>query len=476
MTIRTKLFIFIPLLVIFLNIIFFFIFQSSKQMQDSYNVMMDRILDYKEITDETNVNLRSLNQYLVSPNERTLNDFNQHKHTLDELQANVVQHSSDNNNLEITNFKNMLRTFIEQEEAVIQALEQGNLDDYTYYYSEAEKTAQYIKEKEQTLVDLELNFYQPLYNKIVADSKQLNQLGITLIFATTLLSILIAIGLSRSITNPIGRLVRTAKHIAKGNFSTSFPPVKTNDEIRILSDTFQQMVENIHNLMQKNIESVEKDRLVKELELKALQNQINPHFLFNTLNVISQLAFIEGADKTSDLTVSVSNLLRYNLRKLDKPVTLAEELNHAREYFIIQKARFRDRVQFITEIEEAALKQVIPCLTLQPILENAFVHGIEHLEDGAVITICVKKQADHVFVSIADNGVGMDEEMRQALLRLDEKEIPANHSTAGHTTGLGTKNVFKRLELFYEKTNLVNIKSKQKQGTVVEFRLPLKTV
>ncbi len=142
------------------------------------------------------------------------------------------------------------------------------------------------------------------------------------------------------------------------------------------------MQDNLKELIVKEKESLEKDRLVKELELEVLQNQINPHFLFNSLNVLSKLALIEGAEKTSDLTVTMSNLLRYNLRKLDRPVTLRDEVEHTKEYFTIQQARFRDRIRFVTEIDEGGLDVFVPTLTLQPLLKMSLSMALKEWKKG----------------------------------------------------------------------------------------------
>lgn len=169
--------------------------------------------------------------------------------------------------------------------------------------------------------------------------------------------------------------------------------------------------------------------------------------------------------------MSMSNLLRYNLRKLDRPVTLRDEVNHAKEYFVIQQARFNDRIRFVTEIDEAALNVHVPTLTLQPILENAFVHGIEGKEEGAVIRLTIERLQDTVRVAISDNGFGMSEEVRESLLRFDAE--PVFMQDRGQSTGLGTRNVFfKRLELFYGRRDLVEIDSKPGRGTTVIMRIP----
>jgi len=474
MNIRTKLFIFIPALVILLNGIFLFIFQSGKQVQESYNAMMDRILLYKQTTDETEQNLRYLNQYLIKQTQANLSKFNKHQQKLTQLKESLSQSAFKGANaLAEQDFNYTVGTFIDQESDVIRSHNRMDLEDYTQQYTEAEKTAQFLKEEGENLVDLELSSYQPLYHDILKQTEKINRLGVSLVVVTILLSAAFAVLLSKSITNPINRLVQAARQVSRGNLTIEFPQFIKRDEIGILAETFRQMLKDIRGLMAKNLENLEKDKVVKELELKALQSQINPHFLFNTLNVLSKLALIEGAEETSDLTVSVSNLLRYNLRKLDQPVTLKEEINHAQEYFTIQKARFRNRVTFLTEIDEDALEQLIPCLTLQPIIENAFVHGIEGMEQGAIIRLSVKKWVDGIEIQISDNGAGMPEDMRRALLNINNDE-PSSFSK-GHSTGLGTKNVFKRLNLFYGIDNLVDIIDHQPAGTTVIFNLPHKT-
>lgn len=210
-------------------------------------------------------------------------------------------------------------------------------------------------------------------------------------------------------------------------------------------------------------------RIVKELELQALQSQINPHFLFNTLNVLSKLAFLEGAEQTSDLTISLSNLLRYSLQKLDQPVTLQEELTHIREYAAIQQTRFRDRIGFELEADPSALPVRIPALSLQPLLENAFQHGVAKLEDGGRISLIVQRRTEGICIIVTDNGAGMTEETRLSLLRLEEDR---EDQEAKASTGIGTRNVFRRLQLFYNRDDLIEIFSSPGQGTTIQIKIP----
>ncbi|MCZ0754171.1 sensor histidine kinase [Anoxybacillus sp. J5B_2022] len=469
MKIRTKLFIFIPLLVLLLNVIAFFIFQSGKKVQESYDVMMQRIFLYKQLSMETQENLRFLSSYLIHQDEASERLLTTHQKELERLQTILVAHRLEGNDaLTLENYKNMIHEFLELEQSIVRKLNNRQFADYADSYNEIEKISSFIREDSQTLVDLELSAYQPVYKQMLINVGRMNQLGGTLFVLTTVLSIVFAIWLSRTIVIPIRRLVHAAKKISAGDLETHIPLPDRNDEIGLLGRTFQQMMENLRQLIAKNMEMLEKEKLVSELELKALQSQINPHFLFNTLNVISKLAYIEGAERTSELTISTSNLLRYNLRKLDEPVTLRDEVEHAKEYFSIQKTRFRDRVTFQLDIDETCLDQVIPCLTLQPLLENAFVHGIEGMEEGAVIQLAIRPRKNYIRITIADNGVGMEEDIRRAILQSSSYPF----SKKGHSTGLGMSNVLRRLQLFYGMEKLVKIYSAPNKGTTIVLTLP----
>lgn len=476
MSIRRKLFIFIPLLVLVMSSVSFFLYETSKNVQESYHLMMERILLYKEVSYEVGENMRSMNRFIMQMDTDSLPEVVKHLNAVKRLRAELNGlETIGSSDLPLKNYRNIIDTFLEQSEGMIQQIKYEDSNTMAGEYIEAEQTQRFIREEAQELVDLELEQYKPIYQEMMFTTGKLNELGILLVITAALFSILLALWLSHSITNPIRRLVATAKQISKGRMDTKAPESDSNDEISILCRAFNGMIDNIQGLMAENINSLEKDRLVKELELKTLQSQINPHFLFNTLNSISKLAYIEGAEQTSDLAVSVSRLLRYNLQKLDQAVPLREEVEHVNEYMNIQKARFRDRIQFVTRIDEEALDSIVPCLTLQPILENAFVHGIEHMEEGAVLELNIdRKEAGEVVIEIRDNGAGMNQETVEMLLQSIREEKP-RLAKKGKSTGLGTHNVFKRLHLFFDGQQKIEIDSKEGAGTTVRFTLPYRT-
>lgn len=475
MNIRRKMFIFIPMLVLLMSFVSFFLFESSKNVQESYSLIMDRILLYKQISREGNDIVRSLNRYVIQMDADSYPELEEHVASMEELLKTQQELGAGKaNSMQLGNYRNMSLTFLEQARSMIGGINEQDSNTKAGAYIEVEELSRYIGEEGQALVDLELEQYRPVYQNIMGTTSRMNTIGVYLVFTVALLSIVLSLWLSNSITGPIRRLVLTAKQISKGKLDTKAPEMNTNDEIGILCQTFNRMLDNIQDLMDKNVKGLERDKLVKELELKALQSQINPHFLFNTLNSISKLAYIEGAEKTSDLTVSVSKLLRYNLQKLDHPVQLRDEVEHAREYMTIQKARFRDRILFAAEIDEDAMNQMIPCLTIQPILENALIHGIEGMEEGARLSLIITREPEHVQIVISDNGTGMGEETRKLLLQSAYQDQPrSGMELKRKSTGLGTANVFKRLELFYAGRQTIDIDSGEGRGTRVVFRLPV---
>ena len=213
---------------------------------------------------------------------------------------------------------------------------------------------------------------------------------------------------------------------------------------------------------------------LKEARLKALESQVNPHFLFNTINVIAKLAFLEGAAETEAMTYALADLMRYSLRSSSDTnglVTIRDEIEHARQYLLIQKTRYRDRLQLNFEIDEMALDMGVPPLSIQPIIENAFVHGLEPSERPGQLLLSVQRAREYVVISVQDNGIGISSEQVHKLLA-EEADSFLDHWSA-HTTGLGLTHVRDRLRYYYGEQCQLVIESELGSGTTVRLLLPL---
>ena len=397
------------------------------------------------------------------------------------------------NALSALNLQRQIDSFVAEGDQVVEAVARQDVAGYSQHYEEAATVAGYVDDGVRRILDRELTAYGSSYQRLNAWTEWLQRLGLVLLILAVGCALVFAWWLARAISRPIEGLVQAAQQVAAGRFDGDPAAVMGPREIRMLAASFNQMRMDLRNLLgevrhkaelerhiqEAALKNLEMAHLLKEAELRSLQAQINPHFLFNTLNVVSKTAMLEDAGQTSELIATVADLLRYNLQPLDSPVTLGEEVDAVRQYFTIQKTRFRDRVDFVLETEEDALDQLVPCLTLQPLVENSFIHGIESREQGGRITVRVARVGDGIQVTVADNGVGMTPEQVASLLR-DEQPVGAKPGllpvSRGHTTGLGFLNVRRRLELFYGKPGLSAVESAPGQGTVVRLSLPVTQV
>lgn len=471
--IRTKLFIFLFILVVLLNSISFLLYQNGQRSAQQYNNILQRFFLLNEVSQSTTDVYKSLNTYLSERTPLAYQKFLQQRKELKNQQDKLSALQNEDNYLQVENYRNMITSFLQQTGITAGAFQSHYIGRYSMHLQEAKQISTYIQEMTLKLIDYELNRYQKVYDKMKKRSAYFNSMGIFVFISTVLMCTLFAVWFSRGITDPINRLMRSAHEISAGRFDGDPVRVSTNDEFRMLTHTFNDMRENTRQLFIETKRKAELDQLLKEMELKNLQSQINPHFLFNILNTISKTAYMEDAEHTNQLIESTAVLLRHNLSHLDKPVALSKEVEVIREYFFLQSARFGNRVKFYTHLDEASLSISIPSMTLQPIIENAFIHGIESYENGGIISLAIEQDEQFIWVKIKDNGVGMSEEMQRSLLDMSTFDDTDVTHTSGHSTGLGLKNVFRRLQLFYKREQLFDIYSIEGQGTTVILKLPI---
>ncbi|WP_425057690.1 hypothetical protein SCACP_22250 [Sporomusa carbonis] len=227
------------------------------------------------------------------------------------------------------------------------------------------------------------------------------------------------------------------------------------------------------NIAQKQLMSEMKakadlEKVLRETELKALQSQVNPHFLFNTLNTIARLALLEGAPRTQEVVYALSDLLRKNLRHIDEMVTVGEEVQYIKNYLLIQEMRFGDRIQATINISGELLEQKIPFMTLQPLVENAIIHGLEPKRGGGHINISGQMRGRQIMeLTVADTGVGVSQSQIDRIFGT-EKRVAGK----GQTTGLGIINVHRRIQHYFGNQYGIEISGELGTGTIVKICLP----
>lgn len=294
--------------------------------------------------------------------------------------------------------------------------------------------------------------------------KNLNQLLWITIFVVLMVlgvSFIFVWGATSRISKPTRALLDSMKALGK---SDRYPRVKvtSRDEIGMIGTEYNKMAENIETL----IEKVYKMEIAKkQAELEFLQMQINPHFLYNALDTISWTALGEGSTDVSELTIALADLLRASIKK-QTFIPLEEEIKTVRDYLFIQSARFGDKISVEEHVQTESYVYKVPNFILQPLVENAVLHGLEPKIGKGILKIEVQKKENALFFTIEDDGVGMSETEVKILL----KQCKENDTRQS----IGIKNVYRRLLLCYGEGSLLHIESKKNRGTKITFSIPVK--
>lgn len=232
-----------------------------------------------------------------------------------------------------------------------------------------------------------------------------------------------------------------------------------------------------YSISEKVNEEMYSKNLKMEAELHALQNQINPHFLYNTLEVIRGRALVQNAQDIADMTEALSTIFRYNINRPGDVATLQEEIDNVRNYMLIQNCRFGDRFHFETEIEDVEdgiLTHVLPVLTLQPLVENAIYHGINDRIGGGRIRLKAYLTQRDLLIIISDNGKGMDDVTLQEIHRKlagASEGLPVEKKS-GRGTGIALTNVNQRIKFYFGKEYGLDVKSTLGIGTTITITVP----
>jgi sensor histidine kinase YesM len=476
-SIRYKLLICFFLLILLLSSVGVFSYQSSQQVVSKYDRGFESFLLLNQTAQQTIMVAEKLQAYFIRKEPEYLDEYHTETENLLDIKTSLSSMKRTDNEFVIQSYQNMIDSFVEQNEASIQSFQSQEISAHYSHLHESAKISGFIQESTLSLLNKELKNYEAFYHDLEEQNQLFKKMVIPLFLSTFILSSLFALWISGGITSPIRKLSQAAEEIAKGHLEGREVPVTTNDELRPLTETFNGMRTSICDLITEIKAKSEMDQLLKEFELRSLQNQINPHFLFNTLNTVSKMAYLEDAEETSRLIEAIAALLRYNLGDLNKASTLGDEVKIVKDYFYIQQTRFGDRIHFLTDIEEECLQQKMPPLILQPLIENAFIHGVEDYEENGFISLSVHAEDEHVRIEISDNGSGMDETVKQKLTAFinGENAHDSLHpkSSNGHSTGIGVRNVIKRLQLFYQTKDIMEIHSEPNHGTTFKILVPV---
>lgn len=319
------------------------------------------------------------------------------------------------------------------------------------------------------------------YKFLVSTFSTVKKLNVLIFWLTTVLSLVLIVLMTKGITEPLRKLSETAQKVGDGQFDVELVEPASKDEVGVVTRAFNQMIVSIRDYIEQIKQNMEAKRLLqenelkmetylKDAELKYLQAQISPHFLFNTLNAGAQLAMLEDADRTYNYIQKVAEFYRYNVKKNAGSVSLREEIELVDNYIYIINVRFAGEIKYRKEIDETLTSVQISPMTLQPFVENCVNHGIRGIDWEGEIVLAVYKDGEDLCISVSDNGVGMSKEKIDQILH----GSVADSADQKNSNGIGINNVINRLSLFYGRDNMVEIYSDgENMGTEFIIRIPM---
>lgn len=454
------------------------------------NHALDRMIDRAFYT---NVQISSLSdsldsiqgkmaEYLSTKSTDSLGQFYEQEtafhNTLDGLD---VSGSRDEIQVTLSNIRSLSDSYLDACETTLAAKRGRNVPRYRENYDKATQIYGYLQSYIYSLNNMVLQTSSESYSLLRAMLRTLELVSMAVLAVITIINLLITLTFIREATAPMKDLVEEAGEIGRGNFDVPALKAQSDDELGVVSSAFNEMVVSIRGYVDRLRESMENanrmkerellmDTHLKEAELKYLQAQINPHFLFNTLNAGAQLSMMEGADRTYRYLQNVAAFFRSKTNREKQVTTLADEIALVDNYIYIINVRFSGSISYEKHVDEDLVNVSIPSMILQPIIENAINHGVRDIDWPAVITLSVYRTGKLITISVRDNGRGMSQEQIQAIL---SGNAPVRQK-GDETNGVGLGNVVSRLQLFYNQEDVFDVTSPgENKGSEVLLYIPM---
>jgi len=304
---------------------------------------------------------------------------------------------------------------------------------------------------------------------LLAEAPEIKKITILLSIISLVIASGISVVLSYGLVKPIKKLQSVMFSVESGNLNVEMP-ILTQDEIGDLSIGFNNMIAKIRHLIQEVYQTQIKE---KEAQLNALQAQINPHFLYNTLETISSIAQTEEIEEISSIAKAMSKMFRYSTKQGMILATFREEIEHTKSYLEIQSIRYADKFEVEMDFEEDILDCKTLKLILQPMVENAIYHGIELKPGKAKISISIKRNGDCIQILIKDDGLGMSQKRLDEIRQLLSDERVLKDEEKQKSERVGLKNVHDRIRLYFGQKYGLTIESEPNRGTTVSILVPV---
>ncbi|MBQ2533324.1 MAG: histidine kinase, partial [Lachnospiraceae bacterium] len=420
---------------------------------------------------------QDLYQYLEVRDYDALSDYYVAAESFRGLTGQLSNQISDNRVFLLQkNIRSMSEDFLLYADNAITAKRGMNVEAYRQNYEKAMELYNFIYNDLAELNELLFQNNARSYETLQQAINYMEVASAILIVVIMVIGITVVVSTTRGIVAPLTQLSEAATRVGAGNLQQRIPETEAQDEVSIVTRAFNAMLDSLNLYIDKVREGAEKEQQMKEQELlmenhlkeaqlRFLQAQINPHFLFNSLNAGVQLAEMEDDEKTAVFLGKMADFFRYNVKKGTEDARIEEELSIVENYIYILNVRFAGEIIFTKEVDEGALNFRMPSMILQPLVENAVNHGIRDMIGEGWIRLTIQNDPDRVKIVIEDNGKGMDALQIQKIM----ERVETIHED--DSTGIGLDNVISRLSLYYDDVNVVEIVSPgENQGTKVILR------
>ena len=421
-------------------------------------------------------------RYLNTKSTAALNDYYVSEQSYSEQISSLNDRPTDNP-LKLTekNIRSISAEYLKLAASAVAAKRGRDVEQYRSIYSEASKLYGYLGTYINELNNARFKTNAESYNTLRASLGYMQTFSTVILLVAITGNMFVLMLLSSTITKPLTKLARQVEQVGKGDFDIDFISVESRDEIGVLADAFNQMTDSLQeHVDQIKTRMAEESRLketqlrmensLKESQLIFLQSQINPHFLYNTLNAGAQLAMMEGAEKTTLFIENLADFFRYSVKHTGQNSSLLDEISQVDAYLHIINVRFSNEIQYLKHVEGQVERVMMPGVILQPIVENAINHGLRDVKWEKRITLRVCENAEHIRVTVTDNGKGMTQEEIDVVLVGQPVAIEMDGQ---QHRGTGLKNVIERLRIYYNTHDVFEIQSSGRgRGTSVTIILP----
>lgn len=400
-----------------------------------------------------------------------------YRYLLENLSSQI---SSNPTKLLERNIRQMSETYLSLTGEGVAAKRGRNVEKYKEIYDQSQELYGYINSYIYQLNSQQFRNNSSSYQALREALRYLEISSLVLMAVMMGIGALVLFAITKGMIEPLANLAEIAHLVGQGNFDVKMTKTDSLDEVGVVTRAFNTMVESLGEYVVRTKESMEKEQQMmekellmknhlKEAQLKYLQSQINPHFLFNSLNAGVQLAMMEDAEKTCIFVEKMADFFRYNVKKGLEDASLGEELTAVENYIYILNVRFSGDIHFTKKVDESIMECRVPSMILQPLVENAVNHGIRNIDWEGKILLEITGLEDNILIRVKDNGKGMSEERIREVL----DGCMEDTGEQSDSTGVGMNNVISRLELYYDKKNLVEINSPgENMGTEIILTLP----